>query len=78
VVVVSRHNHDLATREGTPKLLKKWACGGKCIATRTVAQLQDVSEQDKAIYVGKRLDQSRAGSRPAQHIGARPRPEMEV
>ncbi len=68
MIVIAGNDHDLSPGKRSAKLLEKWTCGGKRIATRTVAQLEHIPQQDKPIDVLERVDQR--GTRPggAQHI----------
>ena len=69
MVVIAGNDHDLSPGKSSAKLLEKRTCGGKRIATRTMAQLEYIPQQDKSINVLERLGQRRARPVGAQHIG---------
>jgi hypothetical protein len=68
MIVIAGNDHDLSAGERSAKLLKKWACSGKRIATWAMAQLEHIAQQDKPFDVLERIDQRGAGPGAAQHI----------
>ena len=69
MIVITGNNHNLSSRKYSPKLLEKWTCSGKHIATGAIAQLEHIAQQDESIDVLERIDQRGARSGTAQHIG---------
>jgi hypothetical protein len=69
MIVIAGNDHNLSPTKHSAKLLKKWACSGKRIATRAMAKLEHVAQQDKPIDVLERIDQRGAGPGATQHIG---------
>lgn len=78
MIVIAGNDHDLSPGKGSAKLLKKWTCSGKRIATRAMAQLEHIAQQDKSINVLERVDQRGAGSEAAQYVGTGAGAEMQV
>ncbi len=68
MIVIAGNDHDLSPGKGSAKLLEKWTCGGKRIATRAMAQLEHIAQQDKSIDVLERVGQREARPGGAQHI----------
>lgn len=69
MIVIAGNDHDLSPRERSAKLLEKWACGGKRIATWTMAQLEHIPQQDKSIDAIECVDQRGARPGGAQYVG---------
>jgi len=78
MIVIAGDDNDLSPGKRSAKLLEKRACGAKRIATRSVAQLEHIAQQDKPIYVLERFDQCRASPRTAQHVGAGAGAKMQI
>lgn len=68
MIVIAGNDHDLSPGKRSAKLLEKWTCSAKRIATRAMAQLEHISKQDKSIYVLERVGQRGARSGGAQHV----------
>ena len=69
MIVIAGNDHDLSPGKSSAKLLEKRTRGGKRIATRAMAQLKHIPQQDKSIDALERVDQCRARPGGAQHIG---------
>ncbi len=69
MIVIAGDNHDLSPGKSSAKLLEKWTCGGKRIATRAMAQLEHIPQQDESIDVLERVDQRGTGPGTTQHVG---------
>jgi hypothetical protein len=78
VVVVARHEHDLATRHRLAEILEHRPSGGERLAHRAMAELEHVAEQHQALDVPQSLEQRRSQRGAPQHVGAREAAEMQV
>ena len=69
VVVVAGDEHDVTVRECLPTASKKLAGLAERLADRTVAQLDDVAEQDEPLDAGaSSLEEPLPHRRPAQDV----------
>ena len=78
VVVVARHEHDLAAAHGGPDLAEERLARSQRLADRAVAQLEDVAEEHEAVGAVQRLEQRRAHLGLAQDVGAGAPAEVQV
>jgi hypothetical protein len=70
MIVIAGDDHDLSSGKRPTKLLEKWTCGCKRIATRTMAQLEHIPQQDESIDVLERVGQRGARSATTQYVSA--------
>jgi hypothetical protein len=79
VVVVAGQQHDLGVRgQRGADALEHGARRVDGVDERTVAQLEDVAEQDEPVDVAERGLQRCTRLRKAQHVGLRPAGEVQV
>ena len=78
MVVVARHEHDLAPGERLGEILEQPPGGRKRLARRAVAELERVAEQHQAIDPVERLDQRPANLCAAQQIGTCAAAQVEI
>jgi hypothetical protein len=78
MVVVAGDEHDLRVAEPLADGAEHGLGGGHRVAQGTVAQLEHVAEQDEAIGALHALQQRVEGDRPAQHVDAAARAEVQV
>jgi len=78
MIVIAGNDHDLSPGKHLGKLLEKWTCSGKRVATRAMAQLEHIPQQDEPIDVLERIDQRGAGPGTTQHIGAGAGAQMQI
>jgi hypothetical protein len=57
MIVIAGNDHDLTPGERVSKLLEERPRRGKRIASRAMAQLEHITEQDESIDVCERVDQ---------------------